>query len=201
MRGCSPPHPVNRSHLPYETGGLEGGPLNPHSSILGAFHPPCFRCGPQASEITKPCSRPPLGVGVLWLQPSSLRDTEFSSSPPPRRRQGPSPCLQCASQAGEGIGRRRKVGGRLDLGPPTPFPFQFPVPGSASPGSPSLLGCFSQPPSARAPWKTRNRRQHRLRSPTGAAPSPGMGAWLGGGCPSRGSALGVDGKPMPGGAS
>lgn len=71
-------------------------------------------------------------------QPPHSETHKSSPAPHPRRRRPPSPCLECA-RAQEGIGRRGREGGRLDLGPPTPFPFQFLVLLPQLPLPPGLL--------------------------------------------------------------
>lgn len=89
------------------------GPSHAHCLILGAFHLPCFRCGPQASEITKP---PPQasarGGGVANSTPFAQRHRVlgFPPHPPtPGNPAKPSPCLQCTRPPlGRGLAEEAK---------------------------------------------------------------------------------------------
>lgn len=124
------------------------------------------------------------------------------SSPAPHPQQEtqaqPRPSVRRLGWGGDW--QEEESGRQAGSGPTHTLPLQFLVLLPRAP--PSFLGFFSHPPPARAPWKTRNRRKHRLGSPTvGTAPSPGVGAWLGSGCPSPGSVPVWRGKLELGGGS
>lgn len=136
MRLLSPP-PHVPAPFACRAGGLEGSSEPTWLSFRG-FSSLCSRCRPQASEITKPAAQATAGVGVLLPQPPHSETHKSSPAPHPGRRRPPSPCLECA-RAQEGIGRQGREGGRLDLGPPTPFPFQFLVLLPQLPLPPGLL--------------------------------------------------------------
>lgn len=100
----------------------------------GFFIFPASGAGLKPVKSQSPRRRPLLGVGVLRIQPPLLGDTEFWAPHPPGGNPGQAPASSAPAR-GEGIGRRRKVGGSWIWAHPHPSPSSSRSASRASPPS------------------------------------------------------------------
>lgn len=171
--------PQLHESAPFASGnwGAQGGPAHPHSLILGAFHLPCFRCGPQASKITKLLPQASArGGGVADSTPPPPQTLSSPAPHPPGGNSGQAPASS-APACREGIGRRRKVGGSWIWAHPHPSPSSS---RSASPASPPSWASSPIPLQPRLPGKPGTGESTGLGLP-GVQPLPQGGTSLGGG--------------------